>query len=35
MTAQEIRELDTDAAEGTYEMYDIDGKTYALPYRSY
>lgn len=31
---ERIRELDTDAAEGTYEMYDIDGKTYALPYRT-
>lgn len=30
---ERIRELDT-AAEGTYEMYDIDGKTYALPYRT-
>lgn len=31
---ERIRELDTDAAEETYEMYDIDGKTYALPYRT-
>ena len=31
---ERIRELDTDAAKGTYEMYDIDGKTYALPYRT-
>ena len=28
---ERIRELDTDAAEGTYEMYDIDGKHTHCP----
>lgn len=29
-----IKEIDTDAAADTYKMYDIDGKTYAQPYRT-
>ncbi|MBE6172879.1 MAG: sugar ABC transporter substrate-binding protein [Enterococcus faecium] len=29
-----IKDLDTDPAMESYEMYDIDGKTYAQPYRT-
>lgn len=29
-----IKDLDTDPAKESYEMYDIDGKTYAQPYRT-
>ena len=29
-----IGEIDIEAAKDTYEMYDIDGKTYAQPYRT-
>ncbi|MBS7577673.1 MULTISPECIES: sugar ABC transporter substrate-binding protein [unclassified Enterococcus] len=29
-----IKEIDTDAAADTYKMYDIEGKTYAQPYRT-
>lgn len=29
-----IKEIDTKAAADTYKMYDIDGKTYAQPYRT-
>lgn len=29
-----IKDLDTDAAKAAYKMYDIEGKTYAQPYRT-
>ena len=29
-----IKDLDTKAAKESYDMFDIDGKTYAQPYRT-
>ncbi|WP_165004599.1 MULTISPECIES: sugar ABC transporter substrate-binding protein [unclassified Enterococcus] len=31
---ERLKELDTKPAAATYEMYKVDGKTYALPYRT-